>query len=370
MLKSFDTARDIVNQLTTVNEVVLFGAGIFTGSADATGEANIKKFNHWVSGSGVSGSFYHASYNQNFSQSLAVELLDVTFGYSISSSFFSNSVAGIAGGGDTSNQIVEKNRIYKLFAKQLLGSEESFFTIDGDSRHELIFVAVRRSQYKDELKKGTIAFLMMNSGSGQGGAGNVEFDDQIFNDDGAVSTFTRTERGDTAELTSGSLVGGLVFYQAGMLVLIPDRVSNTGSADVGAGDEGNFWSGSFDYNSLVFSGGGSDSASDPGRVDNLIDAVRYRFKNLSTVNQSNLHSTFYFCRALNDEFNYSSNPTFIDTGGRIIPTSGTTDLSTRTYITKVGLLGENNDVLAVAALSKPLKKTPDSELLVKVRLDY
>lgn len=367
MYKSFDTARDIVNQLTTVNEVVTFGAGIFTGSS-ASGEVNIKTFNHWVSGSGVSGSFYHALYNQNFSQSLAVELIDVAYGYSISSSFFSNSVYGV-GGGEHANQITEKNRIYKLFAKQLLGSEDSFFQIDGSARHELIFLSIRRSQYKDEIKKGTVSILMMNSGSGLGGAGNSEFDDQIFNDAGAVSTFSRTERGDTASLASGSLVGGLVFYQAGILALVPEVISNTSSVLT---NPGNGWSGSnnVDYAALVFSGGGTNSSSDPGKIDNLIDGIRYRIKNLSIVNQSNLHSTFYFCRALNDEFNYSSNPTFTDTAGRIIPTSGTSDLSTRTYITKIGLLGENNDVLAVASLSKPLKKTPDAELVIKVRLDY
>lgn len=365
MFKSFDTARDIVNSLSTVNEVLAFGAGIFTGSGTPE-EINIKKFNHWISGSGVSGSLYHALYSANFSQSLSVELIDISFGYSHSSSLYSQSVAGTVPG----NQIVEKNRVYRLFAKQLLGDESSFFSVDGSEKHELIFLSLRRSEYKDEIKKGTISLFMMDSGSHSGSSGGVthsEFNTHTFTDDGATSTFTRSQRGDVANLKSGSLVGGLAYYQAGVLVLVPELISNTSSL---ANNPGNNWSSSFDYTAMVVSGGGTNSATDPGTFDNLIDAVRYRFLNLSIVNQSNLHSTFYFCRALNDEFNYSSNPTFTDSAGRIIPTSGTTDLNTRTYITKVGLLGPNQEVLGVAGLSKPLKKTPDSELLVKVRLDY
>ena len=369
MLKSFDTARDIVNQLSTVNEVVVFGAGIFTGSATTTGEINVKRFNHWISGSGASGSFYHSLYNQNATSSLAVELVNITFGYSHSSSFFvSQSQAGLF---DNATNPNEKNRIYRLFAKQLLGSEEKFFQIDGENRHELVFFALRRSQYKDEIKKGTVSLRMMNSGSGngigasQGPRENSVFDEQVFSDQDATSQFQRSERGDFANIASGSLVGGQVYYQAGIIVAIPEIVSNTSSL---ATNVGNAWSGSAadeqDYTAMVVSGGLS------GTLDNLIDSIRYRVLNLSVVNQSNLHSTFYFCRALNDEFNYSSNPTFIDSGGRIIVTSGSTDLSTRTYITKVGLLGENSETLAVASLSQPLKKTPDSELLIKVRLDY
>ena len=369
MLKSFDSARDIVNQLSTVNEVVVFSAAILTGSATNTGELNIKRFNHWVSGSS-SGSFYHALYNQNFTSSLAVELANVTFGYSHSSSFFvSRSFQGTEFGHATN--ALEKNRIYRLFAKQLLGDDEKFFEIDGQNRHELIFIALRRSQYKDEIKKGTVSLRMMFSGTGNGAGPllgareNSVFDERIFTDEDAISQFERSERGDVANLTTGSIVGGRIFYQAGVLVGVPEIISNTSSVD---DNVGNAWSGSsadaYSYGNLVVSGGLS------GTLDNLLDGIRYRILNLSIVNQSNLHSTFYFCRALNDEFNYSSNPTFIDAGGRIIVTSGSTDLSTRTYITKVGLLGENSETLAVASLSQPLKKTPDSELLIKVRLDY
>ena len=40
------------------------------------------------------------------------------------------------------------------------------------------------------------------------------------------------------------------------------------------------------------------------------------------------------------------------------------------YITSVGMYSPEGKLLAVAKLSEPLKKTPENELTVRVRLDY
>jgi hypothetical protein len=42
----------------------------------------------------------------------------------------------------------------------------------------------------------------------------------------------------------------------------------------------------------------------------------------------------------------------------------------KTYITTVGLYDDNNELLAVAKLSKPLLKSFSREALVRVRLEY
>ena len=80
-------------------------------------------------------------------------------------------------------------------------------------------------------------------------------------------------------------------------------------------------------------------------------------------------SNFVFVRARNAEFNYSQNPTFID------PTTGGvrfTDFITapQTFITTVGLYNDNGDLLAVAKLSKPLKKDFTKEALIRIKLDF
>lgn len=353
-IKTFDPSRDIVNQLQSINEYILIGGTLFTGAVQVAGVDNIKTFNHWTSGA-ISGGYYQSIYNVHFTAASAVELLNVTYGQSISSAYY------VASSGTNK---VEKNKVYRLYAKYLLGDEDSLFSIGSVDRHECIFVSLKRNQFKDEIKKGTVVLEMMFSGAGRQSA-SVPFNTALHSDSDAPNSFTQTIRGDVGSIKSGSTVVGQVYYQAGVMVLVPHLVTCTSSL---ATNVGNFWSGAVDYNAMATSGGVGTPTT--GSYHNMLDAVRYRFKSIQFINQSNLHATFYFCRALNDEFNYSSNPTFIDSDGRIIPTSGTNNLQTRTYITKVALKGENNETLAVGSLSRPVKKDPSTELAIKVRLDF
>ena len=85
-------------------------------------------------------------------------------------------------------------------------------------------------------------------------------------------------------------------------------------------------------------------------------------------NTTELNSTVYFCRANSNEFNYSSNPTYLSSS-QIRVKNVSTD-NPVSYITTVGLYGANNELLAVGKLSEPLKKTPADEFVLRVRLDY
>ena len=92
--------------------------------------------------------------------------------------------------------------------------------------------------------------------------------------------------------------------------------------------------------------------------------------NLFRLNsQETLSSDFYFVRAQNADFNYSSNPSFISgsTGALLWPTMQN---NPQTYITTVGLYNDSNELCAVAKLSRPLVKDFTKELLVRVKLDY
>jgi hypothetical protein len=339
MFKLFDKSRDIREKTSPVNEVIFLDKNIFTGSTGGPGETNIRKFAHWTSGS-VSGSLFQALYNTNFTSASAVVLANITYGQSISSSFYLSAAA---------TNKVEKNKVYRLFAKMLLGDEDSLFTIGGTTRNELIFLCINRSQMKDELKKQAWQVNSVFSGSW-----SSKFSSRTFTDDNASNVWVQDIRGDYANLYSGSSVGGLLYYQAGVAVLVPEVFSNTSS------NTGNPWSGTLDYGSLATT----------GNFENLLNGCRYRFDNITFTNQSNLQSAYYFIRMQNDEFNYSSNPTWVDSSGRIITTSGSTNYGPIVYPTKVGLLGENNEVLAVACINTPLKKSFENEQGLIVRLDY
>ena len=89
-------------------------------------------------------------------------------------------------------------------------------------------------------------------------------------------------------------------------------------------------------------------------------------------NITNINSTLIFCRATADEFNYSSNPAFVDSDGRIVVIDeGLEDLQrTFSFITTVGLYDANNNLLAVAKLSRPVEKTDEKDLTFRIRLDF
>ena len=97
--------------------------------------------------------------------------------------------------------------------------------------------------------------------------------------------------------------------------------------------------------------------------------MHYRYRlSLNFNNTTELNSTIYFCRVGHNDFNYSSNPTYTK-DSKIIVKNKTTDAPV-SYITTVGLYSADNELLAVAKLSEPLKKTPDNEFTIRVRLDY
>jgi hypothetical protein len=87
-------------------------------------------------------------------------------------------------------------------------------------------------------------------------------------------------------------------------------------------------------------------------------------------------SQHYFVRVKNRDFNYSNNPTFVFDGTEDnIHSRGTIRWpdfisDPRTYVTSVGLYNDNNELVAVAKLSRPAIKDFSTELLIKVRLDF
>ena len=145
-----------------------------------------------------------------------------------------------------------------------------------------------------------------------------------------------------------STLYGLVYYQAGIVALA------TASFDAGVIDT-----------SANTIGNAMASSS----VNVVADGIRNRIKDISFNNTTELNSTIHFCRASHNEFNYSSNPTYLS-GSKIRVKNDRIDMPPRSYITTVGLYSAANELLAVAKLSEPLKKSPDEEVTLRVRLDY
>ena len=103
-------------------------------------------------------------------------------------------------------------------------------------------------------------------------------------------------------------------------------------------------------------------------IQTACDGLRHRIKAISFNNTTELNSTIYFCRANHNEFNYSSNPTYIQ-NSKIAVKNINTDMPI-SYITTIGLYSPDNELMAAAKLSEPLRKDPTNELTLRVRLDY
>jgi hypothetical protein len=156
-----------------------------------------------------------------------------------------------------------------------------------------------------------------------------------------------------------------VYYQAGIAVISGSIFNDTADGGVLKNSDGtvvlgNSFAGGTAADGFQFVSGSSISGS--------CDAIRNRIYNISFNNTTELNSTIYFCRASHNEFNYSSNPTYLSSSE--IRVKDTTLDQPVSYITTVGLYSATNELLAVAKVSEPLKKTPDTELTLRVRLDY
>jgi hypothetical protein len=84
--------------------------------------------------------------------------------------------------------------------------------------------------------------------------------------------------------------------------------------------------------------------------------------------QETVSSRYFFTRVKNSEFNYTTNPSIIDTNGNLLYT--TLINNPQSYVTTVGMYNDNNELLAVAKLSKPLIKDFTKEALIRIKLDY
>lgn len=335
--KTFDLAHDVASLVSAINEVVTVSSSLYT---TGTGDLNVKFYNNIaVSATSSQGGYWQTVFDSSPTSSLSTALFDLTFGYSTASTF---NVPVVSGGVSPD----EKAKVYREMASVLLGDQDAVFAASatGTSWNEAFFFLVKRSLMKDELKKGTVNLFFTGTSY------------LTSTDTGAATAFKQTIGGDYAPLLSGSAVVGLVYYNAGVVV-----IPASGTAQLPWVPASTPWSGSSVLSDLMAS----------GSIDSLVDGLRAHTDKVAFHNQTNLYSTVYFCRATNGDFNYSSNPTFIDpTTQRILVTSGSNVLQSRTYMTTIGLYDASDNLLAVGKLNKPITKAPDIEAIMRIRLDF
>ena len=242
--------------------------------------------------------------------------------------------------------------IYRQYAQLVFGDESSNFTFNSFESEDIWVINVARGRYKHALKAGSLN-LKLNDGT----------NDYFLTDDSVTTSgsATITNLGRQFNLVSGSdgvMLGtnlnqttpgsgsfGFVYPEAGLIIFNGEALRNIREV---------YW-------------GKGTAFSSEKLVEKLFDAV-VTGASFELDTEERVSSQFMFVRVKNSEFNYSSNPSYIDTNGNLNNT--TMADSPTAYITTVGLYNDDNNLLAVAKLSQPLRKDFTTEALIRVKLDY
>ena len=356
---------------------------------DISGSTSRRKYQVFVTGGigpGVTSSLYQTVYDQDFTLQTSNAILDMTVGLWPSGSTVTGSLLGVDANDkelfpSQSLMMREKMDIYRQFAQNLLGDSTAAFTSPfvnystSDKMDSALFLNFKRLFARDKIKPETFAMKFYPTASA--GANNIATpitttSPFILTDVGANSNQLYSFGGQVGNIinSSNSNNVGLMFYDAGIAVLDLRKIavaSQTIQGQINAMSSTGL---------ETMNGSFIPGLMTSGSVDNIIDhiaGVRFQSGSLTAItfqNGTNINSTLIFCRAAADEFNYSSNPTFVDGDGKITVISDPLTQTSFTFITTVGLYDANQNLLAVAKLSRPVEKSIERDLTLRVRLDF
>lgn len=290
----------------------------------------------------TSGDFYVNVFNQDPSGS--GEEIQFTIGYANkngSGTLLYNSAVSGKSPSDT---------VYGQYRTLVLGDEESDFVFgSGDNTYTadgFYVISVDRGRYKEKILPGSLSLTLTN------GANTIVLTDtsattttQTFTDAGRVYEL----KADVSSSVAASGSYGKLLPDVGIILL------NEEALDAAKVDGG------------IALGTGNNSNTNDQNPRKLFDTI-VAGSSFKLSSQETVSSNFVFARARNSEFNYSTNPSIL-TGSGELRHDVLID-SPETYITTVGLYNDNQDLLAVAKLSRPLLKNSTKEALVRIKLDY
>ena len=275
--------------------------------------------------------------------------------------------------------------IYKQYAQLLLAPNDKKFTFNGVDSDQIYIMNFNRARVRERLDPGNFELTLSQlkgdqiaNDSHTGSAVEVTSSNkyvQIIDDSSESSGGSVNEGGLIYNLVSGSIDNGtsihkdgnsnsvhygLLYPQHGVAILNADKLGEdianggltfgtvTGSAIQG------------DNAMKLFTSISSSNDMTPASVNGGIQAR----------SSEQVKSTYYFVRVKNAEYNYSNNPTFVNSGSLGELFFNTFIQDPQVYITTVGLYNNRRELLATAKLSQPLLKNYTREALIKVKLDF
>jgi hypothetical protein len=409
------TTKSFLNQLVDIIQ------------EDISGSTTRKSYQVFVTGGvgpGVTSSLFQTVYDQDFSLQTANAVFDLTIGIFSGSAAVNGCKTGVDSTGKVlfpSNSLMMREKIanYRQFAQILLGNADSTFhspfsgftaavpgatRVSNDAIDEALFVSFKRLFSRDEIKRETFAMKFYSGASHTPVAKGVtrkpnlaqtsESGSAIFTDVGSSTNLESAFGGGVGNIVDAANTStnvGLMFYDQGIAVLNMSRImsgtqhvsgvisamNNLNPAGVGYGKT--IIGSSHHGRSSNFRAKFIPDFLTSGSIDDIVNHIAScRFSSGSNTamtfqNLTQINSTLIFCRKTADEFNYSSNPTYIDSSTnkiRVIETGQEATQKAFCFVTTVGLYDSADRLLAVAKMSRPVEFNNEKDVTIRVRLDF
>lgn len=305
----------------------------------------------------VIGNYFLDVYNRPYTASVSEVQFSIAYGRSDGS------------GSSPLNALVPLNTPTRInfgqYRNLIYGDAEAAvnFGVGNTNSTDLIALQINRNRYKESLFPGTFNLTLANAPTG-----SIRLCDNSLD----VSTITYVDGGRVFDIVSGSNGRSANITPAGSSV-----TGSTASGKYGLylPDIGLILLNPRALALLPVSGGIglslSTTKTNATAIQNHknIYAAINSGSNFALNSQETISSDYVFVRIRNQEYNYTTNPSLI-TGstGEFIYSNFIN--SPQTYVTTIGMYNDNNELLAVAKLSKPLVKDFTKEALVRVKLDW
>jgi hypothetical protein len=346
-----------IDKVTNRTEIVT--SGIWSGD---TGSLDVKaNYTSSVQVASVSGKYYLDVYNMETSSEAAEVQFSIAYGDS----------RGFGAPTLTQNDdsTLPTKATYNQYKNVLLDSADPYFSVytgstaGGTDMTSFYAINVNRARYKERLDPGNISIELSGSvrtitliDDSGGTDENVTTAGRVYN---LVSGSLNIGSALTASISSYTAPNGqgfgLFYPDMGIILLNPNALESAVDPKLAAAT------------SSAVSTYHQNNGNNVGSVA-LLMAISggMDFQVRRTENVSTSH---YFVRANNREFNFSNNPTFV-TGSVGAFVNSSFERDPKVYITTVGLYDDANELLAVAKTSKPIEKSFDKEVAIKVKLDF
>lgn len=379
-----NTIVSLLNSVLPAGQQIAVGSGVTTGIYKRFGDfdkvnakVEVVTTGMWTNDSGsltsfftsstqanaTSGQYYYNVYNANPATDSSADIqYAVAYGHVDGS--------GSVDLATDDNSLLATKATYAQYRSMLLDNPSQKFQFENGSgvatdANGIYIINIARARFREEMDAGNWSLKLSGSnglftfiddsgkkfGDTLGKAGRVF---KIVS--GSLNLGTQSEATVVSTTASNGLGYGTFYPDKGIIILNAQAIGTTlGSVgEVGFANTG----------SLL---GGLATTHEAYNHKLLHYAIKKGgdFEARRTEDVSTQH---FFVRATNREFNYSNNPTYVNTDGTFSETTFESD--PQTFVTTIGLYNDANEMIAVAKTSQPIVKSFDKEILVKVKLSF